>query len=97
MLPRLGGPPSVWSVAVLFLQTMLLGDYAYPHILMRAVGPALAVGIHVVLLITAGLTLPLSITGLTAPAAAERVWIDDYSNIIGAVARNSTCRAGAAR
>jgi len=40
---------------------MLLGDYAYPHILMRAAGPALAVGIRVVLLITAGLTRPLSI------------------------------------
>jgi hypothetical protein len=35
-LPRLNGSPSVWSVAVLFLQTMLLGDYAYSHILMRA-------------------------------------------------------------
>jgi hypothetical protein len=38
MLPRLGGSPSVWSVAVLFLRTMLLGDYAYPHILMRQRG-----------------------------------------------------------
>ena len=61
VLPRLGGSPSVWSVAMVFFQTMLLAGYAYAHILMRAARPAVAVAIHVVLLITAGLTLPLSI------------------------------------
>ncbi len=61
VLPRLGGSPSVWSVAMVFFQTMLLVGYAYAHILMRAARPPIAVAIHVVLLITAGLTLPLSI------------------------------------
>jgi hypothetical protein len=61
VLPRLGGSPSVWSVAMVFFQTMLLAGYAYAHVLMRLARPAFAVAIHVVLLITAGLTLPLSI------------------------------------
>ena len=61
VLPRLGGSPSVWSVAMVFFQTMLLAGYAYAHILMRAARPPIAVAIHVVLLITAGLMLPLSI------------------------------------
>ena len=61
VLPRLGGSPSVWSVAMVFFQTMLLAGYAYAHVLMRVVRPPIAVAIHVVLLITAGLTLPLSI------------------------------------
>src|SRR5208282_1497184 len=61
VLPRLGGSPSVWSVAMVFFQTMLLAGYAYAHILMRAARPPTAVAIHVLLLITAGLTLPLSI------------------------------------
>ena len=53
VLPRLGGSPSVWSVAMVFFQTMLLAGYAYAHILMRAVRPPIAVAVHVVLLITA--------------------------------------------
>ncbi len=61
VLPRLGGSPSVWSVAMVFFQTMLLAGYAYAHVLMRAARPPVAVAIHVVLLITAGFTLPLSI------------------------------------
>lgn len=34
-LPRLGGSPSVWNVAMLFYQAMLLGGYLYAHWLQR--------------------------------------------------------------
>jgi hypothetical protein len=61
VLPRLGGSPSVWSVAMVFFQTMLLAGYAYAHVLMRTVRPRVAVAIHIGLLVAAGLTLPLSI------------------------------------
>jgi hypothetical protein len=61
VLPRLGGSPSVWSVAIVFFQTMLLAGYAYAHVLTRAVRPPVAVAIHIALLLAAGLTLPLSI------------------------------------
>ena len=61
VLPRLGGSPSVWSVAMVFFQTMLLAGYAFAHVLMRTVRPPVAVAIHIALLVAAGLTLPLSI------------------------------------
>jgi len=61
VLPRLGGSPSVWSVAMVFFQTMLLAGYAYAHILMRATRPTIAIGVHLALLVVAGLTLPLAI------------------------------------
>jgi hypothetical protein len=31
VLPQLGGSPSVWSIAMVFFQTMLLAGYAYGH------------------------------------------------------------------
>src|SRR5258708_35062005 len=31
VLPRLGGSPAVWSVAVVVFQSPLLGGYAYAH------------------------------------------------------------------
>ena len=34
VLPRFGGSPSVWSVAMVFFQSMLLAGYAYAHALM---------------------------------------------------------------
>ena len=35
VLPRLGGSPAVWSVAMVFFQSLLLGGYAYAHFLMK--------------------------------------------------------------
>jgi hypothetical protein len=32
VLPRLGGSPSVWSVAMVFFQTALLAGYLYAHL-----------------------------------------------------------------
>ena len=31
VLPRLGGAPTVWSVAMVFFQAALLAGYAYAH------------------------------------------------------------------
>ena len=61
VLPDLGGSPSVWSVAMVFFQSMLLGGYAYAHVLMRTRRAVVTVAIHLGLLVAAGLTLPLSI------------------------------------
>jgi hypothetical protein len=61
VLPRLGGSPSVWSVAMVFFQSMLLAGYAYAHFLTRPKRRIVAVVVHLVLLMTAGLMLPLSI------------------------------------
>ena len=61
VLPRLGGSPAVWSVAMVFFQSLLLGGYAYAHYLMQLRNRMIPVVIHLVLLVIALLTLPLSI------------------------------------
>src|SRR5919205_921025 len=35
VLPRLGGAPQVWSVAMVFFQAALLAGYVYAHLLTR--------------------------------------------------------------
>lgn len=59
VLPQLGGSPSVWSIAMVFFQTMLLAGYAYAHWLAKT-RRLVAVPVHLALLIAAALTLPLS-------------------------------------
>src|SRR5476651_2454829 len=61
VLPRLGGSPAVWSVAMVFFQSLLLGGYAYAHYLMQLRNRMIPVIVHLVLLVIALLTLPLSI------------------------------------
>jgi len=63
VLPRLGGSPAVWSVAMVFFQSLLLAGYAYAHYLMQLRNRMLIVAIHLVLLVIALLSLPLSIAG----------------------------------
>jgi hypothetical protein len=61
VLPRLGGSPAVWSVAMVFFQSLLLAGYAYAHYLMKAKSRVVPVAVHLALLVAALLTLPLSI------------------------------------
>lgn len=61
VLPRLGGSPAVWSVAMVFFQSLLLAGYAYAHLLMKLNSRVAPVAVHLVLLIVALLTLPLAI------------------------------------
>jgi hypothetical protein len=68
VLPRLGGSPAVWSVAMVFFQSLLLAGYAYAHFLMQLRSRAIPVVVHLVLLGIATMTLPLSIaTGWGEP------------------------------
>src|SRR4029450_4064594 len=61
VLPRLGGAPSVWSVAMVFFQAALLAGYAYAHVLTRFAPGRASVVIHIVVMLIACLALPLSI------------------------------------
>lgn len=70
VLPQLGGSPSVWSVAMVFFQSMLLAGYAYAHFLMGTQNRRLAVAVHLALLTGALLMLPLSIADWGAPPAS---------------------------
>src|SRR5713101_773596 len=58
VLPRFGGAPSVWSVAIVFFQAALLAGYAYAHLLTRYVPGRRSVVIHLVLMIAAAVALP---------------------------------------
>ncbi|MBV8926730.1 MAG: fused MFS/spermidine synthase [Bradyrhizobium sp.] len=61
VLPRLGGSPAVWSVAMVFFQSLLLAGYAYAHFLMQVKNRIIPVAAHLALLLIAIATLPLSI------------------------------------
>src|SRR6476661_5782811 len=61
VLPRLGGSPAVWSVAMVFFQSLLLAGYAYAHLLMQIRNRAVTVVVHLLILVVAFFTLPLGI------------------------------------
>src|SRR4051812_47520927 len=61
VLPKLGGAPAVWSVAMVFFQTVLLGGYAYAHLLNRALQPRWAAVFHLALVGLTAIMLPIAI------------------------------------
>ncbi|MGA7005119.1 MAG: fused MFS/spermidine synthase [Pseudolabrys sp.] len=78
VLPQLGGSPSVWSVAMVFFQSMLLAGYAYAHGLTTLRNRYAAVAMHLALLLAAALTLPLAIHqswGNPPGTAAAPFWL----------------------
>src|SRR5689334_11795138 len=77
VLPRLGGSPAVWSVAMVFFQTLLLAGYAYAHVLMQIRNRKIAVAVHLALLVLALSTLPLSIASGFGdpPTSAYAFWL----------------------
>ncbi|BAM87980.1 conserved membrane hypothetical protein [Bradyrhizobium oligotrophicum S58] len=77
VLPRLGGSPAVWSVAMVFFQTLLLAGYAYAHFLTQLRSRVLPIAIHLLLLGFALLTLPLSIAGHWGdpPTSGYALWL----------------------
>src|SRR5262245_13933961 len=77
VLPRLGGSPSVWSVAIVFFQGVLLAGYAYAHLLTRHLPGRASVVVHAALLIVATFALPLAIAGGWGkpPVQGETVWL----------------------
>ena len=68
VLPRLGGSPSVWSVAMVAFQTFLFAGYAYAHLVCRLLKPARAAVVHLGFLALVALTLPLGVaSGFSVP------------------------------
>lgn len=64
VLPMLGGSPSVWNTSMVFFQAALLVGYGYAHLLQRVSSLRAQVGVHLALLLTAALFLPLSVSGV---------------------------------
>ena len=77
VLPRLGGTPAVWSVAMVFFQAMLLAGYAYAHALTKFVPGRISVAVHIVVTIFAALWLPLGIAASWGrpPAEGQEFWL----------------------
>src|SRR6201995_1514075 len=70
VLPRFGGSPSVWSVAMVFFQGILLLGYAYADLLTRFVRGPLALFVHLAVMLGGPIFLPIAIAngwGLPPP------------------------------
>jgi len=59
ILPWFGGSPGVWTTCMLFFQVLLLGGYAYAHLLSRWFKPRTQAIVHLVLLGAALAMLPI--------------------------------------
>lgn len=74
-LPLLGGAPNVWNSAMLVFQALLLGGYAYAHMLGK-LPIRNQVTIHLSLLSLAVLTLPIEIPDIRSPSSGwEVLWV----------------------
>ncbi len=51
ILPWFGGGPGVWTTCMLFFQIVLLGGYAYAHLITKLLRPRWQVIVHVLLLL----------------------------------------------
>lgn len=63
VLPMIGGSPGVWTTAMLFFQTVLIGGYLYAHLLTRRLGLRSQVWVHLTLWAAALYCLPLGVAG----------------------------------
>ena len=61
VLPRFGGSPSVWSVAMVFFQGVLLVGYAYADLLTRLVRGRWALAIHLCVMLGGAVFVPLAV------------------------------------
>jgi hypothetical protein len=60
VLPKLGGSAAVWSIALVFFQSVLLLGYAYAHVLTTKLRPNTAVVVHLAVFAGALLLLPIA-------------------------------------
>src|SRR5579859_6431866 len=68
VLPRLGGSPSVWSVAMVMFQAFLFAGYLYAHLIATLLPIRSAALLHLAFLGLAADTLPLGIAaGFSVP------------------------------
>jgi hypothetical protein len=86
VLPRFGGSPSVWAVAMVFFQGILLFGYAYADALTRFAGRRLALPIHLGVMMGGAMFLPLSIAegwGMPTPGREEMFLLGLFAVSIG--------------
>jgi len=78
VIPKLGGSPSVWSVAMVFFQGVLLAGYAYAHLLTTYLPGRRSLVVHVAVMAAAVLFLPLAVApwwGRPPADATAALWL----------------------
>src|ERR1700761_675176 len=86
VLPRFGGSPSVWSVAMVFFQGILLLGYAYADLLTRFVRGPLALFVHLAVMLGGAIFLPIAIAnawGLPPPDREQWFLLGLFAASIG--------------
>lgn len=72
ILPWFGGAAAVWTTCLLFFQAVLLGGYAYAHLLADRMSPRAQAIVHIVLLLACLALLPIAPSERWAPADASQ-------------------------
>ncbi|MFY8115163.1 MAG: fused MFS/spermidine synthase [Rhabdaerophilum sp.] len=77
VLPLLGGSPSVWSVAMVFFQALLLAGYLYAHLLTTRLSPRVAAFVHLGLMAITLVALPIAISDRLGapPSEGQAFWL----------------------
>ena len=71
ILPWFGGGPGVWTTCMLFFQVLLLGGYAYAHLISRWLKPRAQALVHLALLVAALALLPIIPSEAWKPTGSE--------------------------
>ena len=71
VLPWFGGTPAVWTTCMLFFQLLLFGGYLYAHLLRTLFRPAIQGALHLLLLGSAALMLPIEPSDAWKPSGDE--------------------------
>jgi SAM-dependent methyltransferase len=74
VLPKLGGSPAVWNTCVLFFQTTLLLGYLYAHLTTSRLRVRTQAVLHIVVMLSAVVLLPLSLGGAEPEPGMSPVW-----------------------
>ena len=70
-LPLLGGTPAVWNTCMVFFQAVLLVGYGYAHATPAALGLRRQAALHLALLLTALIVLPVAVPEGWSPTAQQ--------------------------
>ncbi len=77
ILPVLGGGAAVWNTCMVFFQITLLLGYLYAHATEHWLNSRLKIFLHPILLLAAGIVLPVSMKGIDLPTAGSNpvLWL----------------------
>jgi hypothetical protein len=80
VLPQIGGAAAVWTTAMLFFQTVLIGGYLYAHLMSRYLAVNVQIAVHIGLVILALTALPLAVPESWSydpvePVVTQTLWL----------------------